>query len=489
MEKIIATNYLTVDNVARYRKIMRFFYVRHRQMQGTLYRPEILQMMQDEFSTEYSESEVDQDLESLVEWGNLQRQQEFIRPKSIEEYRNKNFRYQISEEGILVEEMVYQLTHQKKTAQGALDEKGFFNLLRLLEELVDEKEITRNPTEVWEEIRTEFLKIQGDTSNYIGYITSPEVDSRMKTEQFLVYKDRFVNYLRDFISTVQQLYYPLVSKINQLDKVDFDQIAQDLYEKELEKTLFDEIKLEDTIEQLNGERQAFIRWFIGSEERESEYSSLMAQTEQMIAKITGLIYYFGQEVKQYRSRKKDYLKIAKWFSQADSLDEVKKMYGAIFGLEHSRHFHVPSSSTATHSKEISWELAPGIIFLNKRGRGAIANRKAQTVKLSKKQQDKQLQDYLKQEDRRQKQIASYFKNDEVDFSKIKQLDKASRKVFLKWISEAIVSKEAMEKGQTIATELGYRVTIMLDKSQRVSVACEDGILEMPAVIIRREASE
>lgn len=29
-------------------------------------------------------------------------------------------------------------------------------------------------------------------------------------EHFLVFKDRFVNYLRDFISTVQQLYYNLL---------------------------------------------------------------------------------------------------------------------------------------------------------------------------------------------------------------------------------------------------------------------------------------
>lgn len=489
MEKIIAANYLTVDNVARYRQIMRFFYVRHRQMQGTLYRPEILQMMREKYSADYSESEVDQDLESLVEWGNLQRQQEIIRPKSIEEYRNKNFRYQISEEGILVEEMVYQLTHQRKAAQGALDEKGFYNLLRLLEELVNAQTPVENPAEIWEEIRAEFWKIQGDTSNYIGYITSPEVDSRMKTEQFLVYKDRFVNYLRDFISTVQQLYYPLVNKINQLDKVDFDQIAQVLYEKELEKAIFDEIKLEDTIEQLNGERQALVRWFIGSEERESEYASLMAQTEQMIAKITGLIYYFGQEVKQYRSRKKDYLKIAHWFAQAYSLDDVKKMYGAIFGLEHSRHFHAPSSTAATNTREVSWELTPGVLFLNKRGRGSVVNRKAQTVKLSRKQQDKQLRDYLNQESKRQKRIDRYFKNNQIDFTNIKQLDAASRKVFLKWISQAIVSSKAMDDGQTIATELGYRVTIIMNKSQRIIVDCEDGILEMPAVIIRREISE
>ena len=55
----------------------------------------------------------------------LQMQQEFFQIRSIEEYRNKNFRYQITEEGVLVEEMVYQLLNQKHAARGALDEEVF----------------------------------------------------------------------------------------------------------------------------------------------------------------------------------------------------------------------------------------------------------------------------------------------------------------------------------------------------------------------------
>lgn len=91
MEKIMPANYLTVENFERYRKIMRYFYKRHRQMQGVLYRPEILTMMKGNYRSDYGELEVDQDLENLVIWGNLQKQQEMIRPKTIKEYRNKIF--------------------------------------------------------------------------------------------------------------------------------------------------------------------------------------------------------------------------------------------------------------------------------------------------------------------------------------------------------------------------------------------------------------
>lgn len=111
-------NYLTVENLECYRRIMGHFYQRHRQMQGSLYRPEVIEMMQQDYSEDYGALEVDQDLENLVSWGNLEKQQEMIQPRSIEEWRNKNFRYQITEASVFVEERVYQLTHSKQDLKG-----------------------------------------------------------------------------------------------------------------------------------------------------------------------------------------------------------------------------------------------------------------------------------------------------------------------------------------------------------------------------------
>ena len=301
MDKILQANYLTVGNVERYRTIMRYFYKRHRQMQGASYRPELIQMMQENFSLEYGEIEMDQDLESLVIWGNLQKQQEFFQIRSIEEYRNKNFRYQITEEGVLVEEMVYQLLNQKHAARGALDEEVFRELLELLQVFIDSNGV--NCT-VWPSIREAFRKVGADTANYIGYITSPEVDSRMKTEAFLVYKDRFVNYLRNFISHVQSLSYNFQSLVTALEMIDQTPLVEWLYQKELEIPTFDGMNQAEVAEQVAGEFLALKNWFAGSSERPSEYDNLMYQTDQMIAKITGLIYYYGQEVHQYQSRKK-----------------------------------------------------------------------------------------------------------------------------------------------------------------------------------------
>lgn len=488
MEKIWQTNYLTVENVERYRKIMRYFYKRHRQMQGATYRPEVLQMMRQEYSSGYSELEVDQDLENLVNWGNLQKQQEMIRARSIEEYRNRNFRYQITEEGVLVEEMVFQLVHTKHVARGALNEKGFRTLLELLQALIagDEDRVA-----LWQQIREEFRKIGDDTANYIGYITSPEVDSRMKTEQFLVYKDRFVSYLRDFISSVQSLNYQFQGIIKGLQTVDQEALIEGLYQKELDIPTFDGVTREEVAEQVIGEFEALKNWFTGTSERPSEYANLMLQTDQMITKITGLIYYYGQEIHQYQSRKKDYLHLAKWFAESESLAEAQKMYAGIFGLDHTRHYFVSEGSDATSNRENSWELIPGTLHLSKRGRGARSEYRAQSFTLDKTTQKEKLAEYQEKLAVHRQRIEAYFDDGILEFSTLTNLDRESRQVFLKWISKAIATQAPTKQSinqtivQKVATELDFEVVVTVYPQERLTVPCEDGDLEMPRVVMER----
>ncbi len=489
MEKIWQVNYLTVDNVTRYRKIMRYFYKMHRQMQGSMYRPDILEMMQAEFSSDYSETEVDQDLESLVSWGNLQKQQEMIRPKSIEEYRNKNFRFQITEEGILVEEMLYQLTAKKHVARGALDEQSVSRLLSLLKK-IEQPEVEL--TSLWLDIRKEFRSVGEDTANYIGYITSPEVDSRMKTEQFLIYKDKFVNYLRDFISSIQSLQYPFVQAVTRINDMDKNALIDAMLIKEREiPSLGDEISREEVAEQILGEIEALKNWFIGSNKRQSEFENLMMQTDQMIRKITGLIYYFSQEIHHYQSRRKDYIKIANWFYDADSLEEAQKVFAGTFGMSHTRHFYVSERSDATSTRDDSWELEASPLYLSKRSRGARKEYKASSFSMDPVSQMEKIKEHQLEQQKKLEKIDSYFIEGSLDLEQVSNLDSYSRDIFLRWISLAFSSQPSENLNeetiiiQKMTTEFDFELEIIMDVTQRILVNCDDGQLEMPKISMRR----
>ena len=88
--------YLNADNVSRYRCIMRIFFENYEKLRYWLYQEEVYaQMVQDPFFAEYKLEQCQQDLAMLVEWKNLNTIQDTRKVSSIEEFKNKKFRYHV----------------------------------------------------------------------------------------------------------------------------------------------------------------------------------------------------------------------------------------------------------------------------------------------------------------------------------------------------------------------------------------------------------
>ena len=99
-EKIVRplteVKYLNADNVDRYRCIMRIFYENYEKLKYWMYQEEIYrEMIRDPYFAEYRMEQCQQDLSALVEWKNLITIQDTRKVSSIEEFKNKKFRYQM----------------------------------------------------------------------------------------------------------------------------------------------------------------------------------------------------------------------------------------------------------------------------------------------------------------------------------------------------------------------------------------------------------
>ena len=102
--------YLNADNVSRYRCIMRIFFENYEKLRYWLYQEEVYaQMVQDPFFADYKPEQCQQDLTMLVEWKNLNTIQDTKKVSSIEEFKNKKFRYQMSEYSVEIERLVLRL--------------------------------------------------------------------------------------------------------------------------------------------------------------------------------------------------------------------------------------------------------------------------------------------------------------------------------------------------------------------------------------------
>jgi len=109
-EPINETSYLSVPNAPTYRKIMRCFYREYEKMHFQLYKEDIFMLLkQDEKFADYTMEQLLADLEALVKWKNLTPIQDPGRVYTIADYKNKQYRYTMSEYAVEIERLTVRL--------------------------------------------------------------------------------------------------------------------------------------------------------------------------------------------------------------------------------------------------------------------------------------------------------------------------------------------------------------------------------------------
>ncbi|MDY3240605.1 MAG: DUF2397 family protein, partial [Anaerovoracaceae bacterium] len=110
LEPITETSYLSAINAPQYRRIMRIFFNEHEKMHFRLYKEDVLERMrEDELYADYSMDQLKLDLDALVNWKNLSTLQDSKRVYTIAEYKNKQYRYTMTEYALEIERMTVRL--------------------------------------------------------------------------------------------------------------------------------------------------------------------------------------------------------------------------------------------------------------------------------------------------------------------------------------------------------------------------------------------
>ena len=110
MKPLTEVKYLNADNVSRYRCIMRIFFDNYEKLRYWLYQEDVFEELKKAPHFEdYRMEQCQQDLAMLTEWKNLNTIQDTRKVASIEEFKNKKFRYQMSEYSVEIERLVVRL--------------------------------------------------------------------------------------------------------------------------------------------------------------------------------------------------------------------------------------------------------------------------------------------------------------------------------------------------------------------------------------------
>ena len=481
VKPIQEAKYLAVENTDRYRSITRLFYMNYEKLKYWMYQEEVYEeLTEDNYFNGYSLEQCQQDLETLTRWGNLSTIQDTRHVTTIEEFKNKKFRYQLTETTVEIERMVIRL--ENLFIEGASLEPTLLerirNLLAMMEEVSGKSR--EEISSWWNELNNNFMRLNQNYQDYMRELNSVKAEEMMKTREFLLFKDRLIEYLRSFVKSLQIN----VSAIEQiLRNVSFElvnAILEEVTEYEMSIPRIEvEISREQVYERMKGRFENIRNWFVGNMGEESESMKVFDTTNEVIRRITRYANRLSEQSNHGANRKEEYHKLARLFSKCSDINEAHKLAAVVFGIEKPLHLKGDFPRITESINGGVYEEPAGEVIIQPRIRNyrEKANRTG-IVEHTKEKEEVRLATLKKLEEER-KLIESYIKDNRLEFAELPQIEPQVRDVFLSWLSKALESKS--HKGKT---EDGRIFTITLKEPGKTCIlSCTDGIFRMPCYII------
>lgn len=480
-KQITETSYLTTENTKRYRPILRYFYEEYEKINYMLYKEDVWNYLKDKPNFEnYTIEMCENDLTALVNWGNLTALQDTNNVTTVEEFKHRKFRYQLTEYAVEIERLVIRL--ENLHIEGASLEPKLIE--RIKEEIQSiEKTSLKDESDVislWDNLNNDFKRLNQDYQDYIKTFYNVKLEEVAKSKQFIIYKNDLVRYLREFIKLLQDNSYAIEEKLKTLNEDTQKRFLEKVYLGQKKRVRIDKLDEEIDEQELKDRNkdkwENIKKWFIGTNLRVSEVEKINEKTTEIIRKITRVANQIAEAKGNVSSKKAEYKKICEMFARVENIEEAHKLSSLVFGMFNTRHIKgnyvretdsINSSLLEETSNE--YEVKPRIReYREKQSKVAIVDKT--------KEKQEQIEKYFKQLEEERKELEKYIKDGKIDIKSLPEIKSNFRKTLLKWISKA-----GQMQNHEIVIEDGRKIKLIYPHNkERCTLKCEDGNLEMPA---------
>ena len=477
VKPLTEVKYLNADNVSRYRCIMRIFFDNYEKLRYWLYQEDVFEeLKKDPHFEDYRMEQCQQDLAMLTEWKNLNTIQDTRKVASIEEFKNKKFRYQMSEYSVEIERLVVRL--ENLFVEGASLEPTLLERIRRHVErfpAMAEKD-TGEVYTWWMDLNNDFVRLNQNYQDYIRDLNSVKAEKMMQTKEFLVFKDHLIDYLRNFIKGLQRNVGAIDEELRLLP----DEIKQQIFDKivdyELSIPRMDvEISREKILEKTIGRYQSIYDWFVQENGQENEAAKLFDATNDIIRRITRYAAQISEKNAMGANRREEYRKVAELFMKCEDIGEAHKMSAMVFGLEQPFHMKGDLIRETDSMNQSVYEETPLDIKLKPRVRTYREKTNRSAIRESTEDKKEARKRILEKQREETEKLRALEQDGGIDFAGLPVIEPRIREILLKWLSNAMEDSSLMAR-----TESGRRYVLDRSKEQEKCVLhCEDGNLTMP----------
>ena len=480
-KQITETSYLTTENTKRYRPILRYFYEQYEKINYMLYKEDVWNYLKDKPNFEnYTIETCENDLTALVNWGNLSALQDTNNVSTVEEFKHRKFRYQLTEYAVEIERLVIKL--ENLHIEGASLEPKLIE--RIKEEIkAIEKTSLKDENDVislWENLNNDFKRLNQDYQDYIKTFYNVKLEEVAKSKQFIIYKNDLVRYLREFIKLLQDNSYSIEETLKTMNKTTEENFLEKVYLGQKKRVRIDKLDEEINEEEMKNRNKEkwenLKKWFIGSNVRASEVEKINEKTTEIIRKITRIANQIAEAKGNVSNKKAEYKKICELFSKTQDIEEAHKLSSVVFGMFNTRHIRGnfiretdSINSSLIEEKSNEYEVKPRIReYREKLSKTAIIDKT--------KEKQEQIERYFKQIEEEKKELQKYIQNGKIEIKNLPTIKSSFRKTLLKWISKA-----SQMANKEIVIEDGRKIMLLYPKNnERCVLNCEDGKMDMPA---------
>lgn len=476
LKPIKEVNYLRADNVDRYRLIIRYFFLEYEKIHYWIHKEEVYEeIRQIEGYQDYTLEQCQQDLQQLTQWQNLTASQDSNKVRTIDDFKNKKYRYQLSEYTVEIERMTLRLENLE--IEGASLEPTL--LERIYHQLTQVKDISQkenSDVNGWLNLlMNDFVRLNQNYQDYIKTLNSAKAEELMKTTEFLVYKDKIIMYLREFVMTMQNTGALISSLMRNIDENDLELIFQKATDYELSiPRIGRALKREDVYQNFKDKWLSLYYWFVG-QDGYNEVDHLYDISNEIIRKMTRYAQQISEMINRGSHRKEQYIHIAEIFKKCQDINEAHCMSAYIFGVEDCLHLNYITPRLSEDIHMGVYQDHPSYIQFDPHSRivrKKTVRKPAEDHTFERMEQQLMIEaEYAKQMEKIQELIV----NNQIDFSSLPVIDANTRKTLLMWLSKALGQESLSSK-----TDDGR--VYMIDKSeadQICEVECIDGHFIMP----------
>jgi uncharacterized protein (TIGR02677 family) len=448
-----------------------------------MYKEDVFSLLKgdDEFA-DYTMQQLESDLDALVRWKNLTPIQDPGKVYTIADYKNKQYRYTMSEYAVEIERLTVRL--ENLFMESANLSTNFF--VRLEKSLEDSEMMQhaalKEVNEWWSLLQEDFKRLNQNYQDYLRDFYSGKTEHLMKSVEFVLHKDKFIKYLNEFVIELQQhskkIEQILMRRTPMIEEVILEKVVQS--EMEIPHALLEANgKLEPDIrENVVGKWESLKAWFIDMPENECESRKVLKITNDIIRSIIQNAALIVQLQNWGISRKDDYQKFLEMFLKCESMEDADCLSAHVFGIQNIEHFKT-NCQREEDRINLSVYDEDAIEFYVK-----PHNRTYKEKKDKRGFYDKSLEKMMQREAylksvRDQKDIVMrYVKDKKIVFAQIDEtVSEMTRNIFLQWIATANMSSE-----KTGLTEFGQEYRLIRNEGTCI-LKCEDGNLTMPAYVV------